>query len=200
MTHKICPVCGGTLKHLSATATFCLDCDWDTLAPLSDASRVIAVDAAWYMKTQLRKYRRWTDRDFAVVLPDWSSAGWYTKYRNGYATQYFYRDTVSAHEETVEFQRQLALPGKSTRQRLVPEPEKIHTLAWTACVRGEELFENGWTREMVDRLPAYSWHKWRRKRLFRLGDLLTVSQTFFIGDQTVETPTRGQRNYRNYSY
>ena len=193
---KNCPECGGVLRVLQNASVFCLDCDWDTLASIDFRQKTIAVDAQWYTKTQLRKYRRWTDTDFSRVPPDWHSGGSYTKYRRTYAKQYFYRDTVWAHEATAGFQTQ-ARHGLKKRQQLVPEDEKIHTLAWTVCVRGDELILNGWTPEMIDRLPLYRSHPWRKKRLFRLCDLSKVSKTFCLGDPKpmfLEKPVRDSRS------
>lgn len=183
MFHTVCPECGGTIRHLSETSTFCLDCDWDNLVPLG--SKVIAVDAEWYTKTQLRTFRLWKDADFESVPPDWS--GCYSSRNHwGRTTYYFHRSTVESHEATVAFEARLS--RARTRQRPIPQTENIHTLAWTLCVRGDELIRNGWTYEMIDELPPYRSHSWRKKRLFRLCDLSQVSKTFKIETETQEPP------------
>lgn len=171
-----CPNCEGTVRFLSETGMFCLDCDWDNLKKL-DRSHVIEVDAQWYTKTQLRKYRYWKDADFQRVPPDWK--GQYSSRRHhGYETYYFYRETVAAHEATLDFQTQASRFKR--RQQFVPKDEKINELAWTVCVLGDELIKHGWTYEMIDRLPVYRDRKWRKKRLFRLCDLSEVSRVFSI--------------------
>ena len=110
---KQCPMCGGAVRYLSEKDVFCLDCNWDTLTLLTPTG-IIAVDAEWYLKNQLRKYRKWKDADFERVTPDWSgSYGW------NHPGIYFHRETVEKHEGTdlfrMDFKRQ---------QRLIPENEK----------------------------------------------------------------------------
>lgn len=185
MVYAVCPECGGTIRHLSETSTFCLDCDWDNLVPLEDRIKFIAVDAEWYTKTQLRTFRLWKDADFENVPPDW--IGCYSSRNHwGHTTYYFHRSTVESHEASVAFEARLS--RARTRQRLIPQTENIHTLAWTLCVRGDELIRNGWTYEMIDELPPYRSHSWRKKRLFRLCDLSQVSKTFKIETETQEPP------------
>ena len=72
---KQCPMCGGAVRYLSEKDVFCLDCNWDTLTSLTPTG-IIAVDAEWYLKNQLRKYRKWKDADFERVTPDWSVFLW----------------------------------------------------------------------------------------------------------------------------
>ena len=52
-----CPNCAGTVKVLSQTAMFCLDCDWDNLENAIFPAKSRTVDVEWYTKTQLREYR-----------------------------------------------------------------------------------------------------------------------------------------------
>ena len=175
-----CPNCAGTVQVLSqiAKTMFCLDCDWDNLGKL-DFSKVIAVDSEWYTKTQLKEYRRWKDGDFKCVSPDFIGGyGYSNRHGRGYKTCYFHRETVEVHEATPQFQKQVKRWKR--RQYPVPEDEKIQELAWTLCVRGDELIKNGWSYAMIDKLPAYRQHKWRKKRLFRLCDLSEVSEKFRI--------------------
>ena len=112
---KICPQCQSPLKPIGQDF-FCLDCDFDTLKPSNFQGIAktkepllirrptrrsrrnitphwIDVDAEWYFKTQLRKYRKWKDVDFSVVSPDWSFSGYHT-------TMYFHLSTIEAHEQT----------------------------------------------------------------------------------------------------
>ena len=191
MLQQICTACGGMLRALEMSL-FCLDCDWDDLPQLSDGY-IIPVDAEWYLKTQLKSFRRWTHRDFSIVSADWSGA-YTSRKRWGYTGNYYHKSTVEAHESTPLFQGSIR-----KKQLFVPEKEKIMALGWTVCVSGEELFKNGWTREMVDNLSAYRWHKWRRKRLFRLCDLSRVSNAFCVGDQTVDTPAVGQPDHVRFN-
>ena len=79
---------------------------------------------------------------------------------------------------TPQFQEQVRRWQK--RQLPVPEDEKIKEFAWTLCVLGDELIKNGWSYAMIDKLPPYRQHKWRKKHLFRLCDLSKVSETFRI--------------------
>ena len=162
---KQCPLCGGAVRYLSEKDVFCLDCNWDTLTLLTPTG-IIAVDAEWYLKNQLRKYRKWKDADFERVTPDWSgSYGW------NHPGIYFHRETVEKHEGTdlfrMDFKRQ---------QRLIPENERINYLAWRLCIRGDELIANGWDIDLIDTLTPYRYHRWRKKRLFVLADLKDVAQ------------------------
>ena len=168
-----CPKCAGRVRFFSETEMFCLDCDWDTLGTLDFHSKTLDVDAEWYTKTQLIKYRRWRNSDFQCMPPDWKGA-----YGRGYPAYYFHRETVEAHEATLQFQVQVS--GWKRPQVHVPADEKITELAWRVCVRGEELLQNGWTYEMIDKLTPYRPHRWRKKRLFRLCDLSKVSETFRV--------------------
>ena len=174
-----CPICAGDVRFLSETEMFCLDCDWDNLEKLDLSNKVIAVDAEWYTKTQLKEYRRWKDDDFRCVPPDFVGGyGYNNRRRSGYETYYFHRETVEAHEATPQFQKRVSRWRR--RQYAMPEGEKIKELAWTLCVRGDELIKNGWSHAMIDELPAYRQHKWRKNRVFRLCDLSQVSETFRI--------------------
>ena len=174
-----CPNGAGTVQVLSQPAMFCLDCDWDNLGKLDFSSKILTVDAEWYTKTQLKEYRRWKDDDFLRVQPDWIGGYGYNNRRgSGYQTYYFHRETVGTYEATPQFQKQVIRWQRS--QHRVPEDEKIKELAWTLCVRGDELLKNGWSYAMIDKLPAYRQHKWRKKRVFRLCDLSKVSETFRI--------------------
>ena len=174
-----CPNCAGTVKVLSQTAMFCLDCDWDNLEERDFSRKTRPVDVEWYTKMQLKEYRRWKDGDFLRVQPDWIGGYRYNnRHLSGYQTYYFHRSTVEAHEVTPQFQEQVRRWQK--RQLPVPEDEKIKEFAWTLCVLGDELIKNGWSYAMIDKLPPYRQHKWRKKRLFRLCDLSKVSETFRI--------------------
>ena len=66
-----CPNCAGTVKVLSQTAMFCLDCDWDNLEERDFSRKTRPVDVEWYTKMQLREYQRWKEGDFLRVQPDW---------------------------------------------------------------------------------------------------------------------------------
>lgn len=194
---KTCPECSGQLRPIG-TDFFCLDCDFDTIKPgrlpgvagtdlvypayrrprENTTPHWIAIDAEWYMKTQLRQHRKWKDADFARIEPDYVGTGFYTAY-------YFHASTVEYHENT-DFFRDLP-----RRQTPVPEDEKINALAYNLTVRGEDLMKAGWTYEMIDRVPQFVAHKWRRKRKFLLCDLSKVSKTFYIGEQIHATPPLG---------
>lgn len=167
-----CPNCDGTLKSLG-DALYCLDCDWDNLEKLDLSSNIIGVDVEWYLKTQLKKYRYWSDADFKSVSPDWVGG-----YRYNYTGHYFHCTTVAAHEATETFG--LRMSRRTRRQKPVPVDERITELAWTVCVSGAELMAYGWSKEMLDALPTYRQHTWRKKRLFRLCDLSKVSKVFKI--------------------
>ena len=174
-----CPNCAGTVKVLSQTAMFCLDCDWDNLEERDFSRKTRPVDVEWYTKMQLKEYRRWKEGDFLRVQPDWIGGYRYNnRHLSGYQTYYFHRSTVEAHEVTPQFQEQVRRWQK--RQLPVPEDEKIKEFAWTLCVLGDELIKNGWSYAMIDKLPPYRQHKWRKKHLFRLCDLSKVSETFKI--------------------
>ena len=184
---QCCPVCEGVVRQISKNDVFCLDCDWDNLTPLGIETQSVAptveitpperrrnyrripCDAEWYTKTQLRRYRRWNDDDFTIIAPDWQGGYGYA----WCATAYFHKTTVDRHENTEMFQRTM-------RQREIPSNEKINALAWRVCVQGKELMSNGWTNEMIDRLPIYRNHTWRKRRLFLLDDLKQVSATLRI--------------------
>ena len=197
---KICPQCQSPLKTIGQDF-FCLDCDFDTLKPSSFQGtaetkeplqvrrpprrsrrnitpRWIDIDAEWYFKTQLKKYRKWKDSDFHYVTPDWSFSGYHT-------TIYYHRSTVEAHEQTAFF------TDSPRRQTPVPEKERIDELAYNLTVRGDELIQNGWTYEMIDKLEPFVEHKWRRKRKFLLIDLKKVSKTFFVGKPVHKLPRLG---------
>ena len=193
---KICPECSALL-HPIGQDFFCLDCDFDTLKPSSfqgvaktkepsplrrptrnTTPQWIDIDAEWYFKTQLKKYRKWNNRDFHHVSPDYTFTGYHT-------TMYFHRSTVEAHEQTAFF------TDSPRRQTPVPEEERIDELAYHLTVRGDELIRNGWTYEMIDRLEPFVLHKWRRKRKFLLVDLKTVSETFYIGEPVHKLPPLG---------
>lgn len=183
MTHTKCPECGGTVRSLSASL-FCLDCDWDDLPKIDFGHKTFPVDACWYTKTQLMKYRRWNDTDFQRVSPDWIQES--SRWRNG--TYYFYCETVESHEATPRFLARI--PRFRIPQRPVPEEDKITVLAWTVCIRGDELIKNGWTHEMIDALPVYKNHSWRTRRLFRLCDLSEVSKIFCFPNSEAEKEKR----------
>ena len=197
---KRCPECLGQVQSLGKDF-FCLDCDFDTLKPSSfqgvaktkelspprrrprprrnTAPRWIEIDAEWYFKTQLKNYRKWKDRDFHLVEPDYIHNAFYT-------TNYFHRSTVEAHEQTAFF------IDHPRRQTPVPDDERINELAFNLTVRGDELIRNGWTYEMIDALGSpFVPHKWRRKRKFLLVDLKTVSETFCVGEQVHPLPRLG---------
>ena len=162
-----CPNCAGTVKVLSQTAMFCLDCDWDNLEERDFSRKTRPVDVEWYTKMQLKEYRRWKDGDFLRVQPDWIGGYRYNnRHVSGYQTYYFHRSTVEAHEVTPQFQEQVRRWQK--RQLPVPEDEKIKEFAWTLCVLGDELIKNGWSYAMIDKLPPYRQHKWRKKTLVPL--------------------------------
>ena len=162
-----CPNCAGTVKVLSQTAMFCLDCDWDNLEERDFSRKTRPVDVEWYTKMQLKEYRRWKEGDFLRVQPDWIGGYRYNNRRgSGYQTYYFHPSTVEAHEVTPQFQEQVRRWQK--RQLPVPEDEKIKELAWTLCVLGDELIKNGWSYAMIDKLPPYRQHKWRKKALVPL--------------------------------
>ena len=180
-----CPVClTGTVHEIGNSHYFCLDCDWDTLKPLPPRAsaapkrrrnakppRWIDIDAEWYFKTQLRKYRKWKDSDFMNTAPDYIHTP-----KIGYTTHYFYRDTVAAHEATPFFR------DRPRRQVSVPDNEQIHVLAYDLTVRGRDLIRAGWTVEMIDKLPIHREHRWRHKRIFLLADLKQVSDVYHIGN------------------
>ncbi len=193
---KRCPECSSQLQPIGKDF-FCLDCDFDTLKPSSFqgvaktkepspprrptrniTSQWIEIDAEWYFKTQLKKYRKWNNRDFHHVAPDYIYKGYHT-------TMYFHRSTVEAHEQTAFF------TDHPRRQTPVPEEERINALAYNLTVRGDELIRNGWTYEMIDELEPFVTHKWRRKRKFLLVDLKTVSETFFVGEPVHNLPPLG---------
>lgn len=194
---KTCPECSGQVQAIGKDF-FCLDCDFDTLTHRSfdgiaatDVPHLpqrrrrrnttpewIDIDAEWYFKTQLKQYRKWKDRDFQYVSPDYCSKGYHT-------TIYFHRSTVEAHEQTVFF------TDHPRRQTPVPEDERINELAYDLTVRGDELIKAGWTYEMIDELKPFVNHKWRRKRTFLLVDLKTVSKTFFVGEPVHQLPPLG---------
>ena len=195
---KICPECSGQLQPIGKDF-FCLDCDFDTLKPSSfqgvaktkeptrrptrqstrnTTPHWIDIDAEWYFKTQLKKYRKWNDADFTIVSVDYVGKSWN-------APSYFHRSTVEAHEATAFFR------DRPRRQSPVPESERINVLAYDLTVRGDELIRNGWTYEMIDRLEPFVTHKWRRKRKFLLVDLKKVSKTFFVGEQVHKLPPLG---------
>ena len=197
---KICPQCQSPLKPIGQDF-FCLDCDFDTLKPSNFQGIAktkepllirrptrrsrrnitphwIDVDAEWYFKTQLRKYRKWKDVDFSVVSPDWSFSGYHT-------TMYFHLSTIEAHEQTAFF------TNHPRRQTPIPEEERIDALAYNLTVRGDELIQNGWTYEMIDKLEPFVPHRWRRKRKFLLIDLKKVSKTFYIGKPVHKLPPLG---------
>lgn len=172
-----CPDCGSQVRILApaSNAMYCLDCDWDNLEPLNFAEKTLPIDAEWYLKSQLTAYRKWQKADFSQVEPDWGGSyeGAYT-----YDGFYYHRSTVERHEDTLFFQRRIH--RWRTPQRPVPEQERIDELAWTLCIRGDELIRNGWTYEMIDKLTPYRNRKWRKKRVFRLCDLKAVSETLWI--------------------
>ena len=199
---KICPECQSPLKPIGQDF-FCLDCDFDTLKPSSfqgvaktkeplpprrptrnTTPRWIDIDAEWYFKTQLKKYRKWKDRDFHHVSPDYTSTG--HRSITGYnTTMYFHRSTVEAHEQTALF------TDHPRQQTPVPEEERINELAYNLTVRGDALIENGWTYEMIDKLEPFVPHPWRRKRKFLLIDLKKVSKTFCVGKPVHKLPPLG---------
>lgn len=192
---KICPECSSPL-HPIGKDFFCLDCDFDTLKSSSfhgvatgelssprrrrrnTTPRWIDIDAEWYFKTQLKRYRKWNDRDFADVAPDFVFHGYHT-------TLYFHRTTIEAHEQTAFF------TNHPRRQIPVPEGKRIDALAYDLTVRGDDLIRNGWTYEMIDKLEPFVPHRWRRKRKFLLVDLKTVSETFFVGEPVHKLPPLG---------
>ena len=156
-----CPECSGQLRPIGADF-FCLDRDFDTLQsvknggvantasvyppprrqqPRNRTPQWIDTDAEWYMKTQLRRYRKWRDEDFARVESDYVGTGYYT-------TNYFHTSTVEKHENTDFFR---ASPRWQTP---LPEDKKINELAYQLTVRGEDLIKAGWTAEMIDQPPA----------------------------------------------
>ena len=176
-----CPECGGTTRVIRDSTRFCLDCDWDNLKNVDFSKKIIAVDAEWYTKTQLQKYRRWNKADFATVPADFFGGYHANKPRpTGEAGYYYHRSTVENHEATQQFQKRRH--NWKRRQLHIPDDQKIEWLAWTLCVRGDELLRNGWSKEMIDKLPPYRQHKWRKKRVFRLCDLSKVSKTFRISE------------------
>ena len=202
-----CPECSGQLRPIGADF-FCLDCDFDTLQsvknggvattasvyppprrqrPRNRTPQWIDTDAEWYMKTQLRRYRKWRDEDFARVQPDYIGTGYYT-------TNYFYASTVEKHENTDFFR------ASPRRQTPLPEDVKINELAYHLTVRGEDLIKAGWTAEMIDQLPQFVAHKWRRKRKFGLCDLSKVSPKFHVGPQVIEIKKHRPRSYRTGYY
>ena len=202
---KMCPECSGQLSPIGQDF-FCLDCDFDTLKPSrfhgaaktkasgtptrrrNTTPQWIEIDAEWYFKTQLRQYRKWRDRDFLHVSHDYIFEG---NYRT---TIYFHRSTVEAHETTSFFR------DRPRRQTYVPDDERINELAYDLTVRGEDLMKAGWTYEMIDRLPQFVEHRWRRKRKFLLCDLSKVSKTFYVGEQIHETPRLGGRPPNPYRF
>ena len=145
--------------------------------------RLIGIDAEWYFKTQLKKYRKWKDRDFHHVPPDYTCSGRHTTGCN--TIIYFHRSTIEAHEQTALF------TNYPRRQTPVPEEERINELVYNLTVRGDELIKNGWTYEMIDRLEPFTPHPWRRKRKFLLVDLKTVSETFCVGKPVHQLPPLG---------
>ena len=83
-----CPECSGQLRPMGADF-FCLDCDFDTLQsakhggmantaivypsprrrrPRNRTPQWIDTDAEWYMKTQLRKDRKWRSAQTPILL------------------------------------------------------------------------------------------------------------------------------------
>lgn len=204
---KRCPECDGSVRPIG-TDFFCLDCDFDTFTsaklvgvahtadvypllrqrrPRNRSPQWIDTDAEWYMKTQLRQHRKWKDADFASVEPDYVGTGYRTTY-------YFHASTVEKHENTTFFR------ASPRRQTPVPEDEKINELAYQLTVRGEDLIKVGWTAEMIDRLPQFVAHRWRRKRKFLLCDLSKVSKTFYVGPQVIEIKKHPHRSYRRGYY
>jgi len=141
------------------------------------------------MKTQLRTRRKWNDADFRRVHPDYWGKGWNV-------TNYYHASTVEKHEKTAFFRDtwRLQLP--------VPDADKINELSYDLTVRGDALMKAGWTAEMIDRLPVFRDHTWRRKRQFLLCDVPKVSKIFHVGPQVIKTPPLGGRNvlrkYPNY--
>lgn len=203
---KRCPECLGQVQPIGNQDFFCLDCDFDTLksstfqgvgetkapsppprATRNTTPRWIDIDAAWYFKTQLKRYRKWKDRDFECVSHDYIHKGYRT-------TMYFHRSTVEAHEQTALF------TDDPRRQTPVPEEERINELSYDLTVRGDELIQNGWTYEMIDALEPFVAHKWRRKRKFLLVDLKTVSETFFVGEQVHKLPALGGPGANPYRF
>ena len=207
---KICPQCQSPLKTIGQDF-FCLDCDFDTLKPSSfqgtaktevplqihrptrrstrnTTPQWIDIDAEWYFKTQLKKYRKWKDRDFEVVPAN------YIHRRYGGTTIYFHRSTVEVHEATSLFR------DHPRRQTLVPEEERINELAYNLTVRGDVLIENGWTYEMIDKLEPFVPHPWRRKRKFLLIDLEKVSKTFCVGKPVHKLPSLGGPSPNPYRF
>ena len=204
-----CPQCQSPLKPIGQDF-FCLDCDFDTLNPSNFQGAAetkeplqvrrptrrpsqnitphwIDVDAEWYFKTQLKRYRKWNDTDFYVVPVDYVGRGWNSP-------QYFHRSTVEKREQTSFFR---LTPRK---QRNVPEKERIDELSYHLTVRGDTLIQNGWTYEMIDKLEPFVNHRWRRKRKFLLIDLKKVSKTFYIGKQVHDLPRLGGPGPNPYRY
>ena len=189
---KICPECQSPLKPIGQDF-FCLDCDFDTLKPSrfqgiaktkeplpprrstrNTTPRLIDIDAEWYFKTQLKKYRKWKDRDFHEVPPDHTSTG--HRSATGYhTTMYFHRSTIEAHEQTAFF------TDRRRRQTPVPEEERINQLSCDLTIRGDVLIGNGWTYEMIDKLEPFIPHPWRKRRKFLLAELKKVSETLYVG-------------------
>ena len=188
---KICPECQSPLKPIGQDF-FCLDCDFDTLKssrfqgvaktkePLpprrptrNTTPRLIDIDAEWYFKTQLKKYRKWKDRDFLHVPPDHIGSG--SRATGSNCIIYFHRSTIEAHEKTPLFK------NYPRRQTPVPEEKRINQLACNLTVRGDVLIANGWTYEMIDKLEPFVPHRWRRNRKFLLTDLKKVSKTLYVG-------------------
>lgn len=200
-----CPKCEGPVRPIGKEF-FCLDCDFDTLTPsrhqgVAETSPdppqrqhgnrltplFIAIDAEWYMKTQLRRHRKWRDEDFTSVPVDYTGKG-------RYATNYFHASTVEKHEKTAFFR------NTPRRQLPVPEGEKINELSYDLTIRGDDLMKAGWTAEMIDRLPTFRPHRWRRKRKFLVCELSKVSPTFHVGPQVLKTPPLGGPSPNPYRF
>ena len=117
-----CPNCAGTVKVLSQTAMFCLDCDWDNLEERDFSRKTRPVDVEWYTKMQLKEYRRWKEGDFLRVQPDWigrvslQQPSW-KRLPNVLFPSFHHR----GHEVTPQFQEQVSRWQK--RQLLVSEDE-----------------------------------------------------------------------------
>ena len=135
--------------------------------------RWIDIDAEWYFKAQLKKYRKWKDRDFLHVPPDHIGSG--SRATGSNCIIYFHRSTIEAHEQTDLF------TNYPRRQTPVPEEERINQLACDLTVRGDVLIENEWTYEMIDKLEPFIPHPWRKRRKFLLAELKKVSETLYVG-------------------
>ena len=135
--------------------------------------RWIGVDAEWYFKAQLKKYRKWGDRDFRHVPPDHIGSG--SRATGSRCIIYFHRSTIEAHEKTLLFR------NYPRQQTPVPEEKRINQLACNLTIRGDVLIANKWTYEMIDKLEPFIPHRWRRNRKFLLADLKKVSETLYLG-------------------